>query len=130
MLARELRYDVVTFMSVLHEFYTYGEGTSSVVKALSDAHEILKNNGRIILRDMILPEYLKSSGLYLDEIKKNIESSEYAKELAEFKLLDMRIIYEECYTIEYLNNKWKADFNLSDDQVSAFRTTTILVAKK
>src|SRR5688572_15880687 len=35
LLARPERYDAVVFCSVLHEFYTYGEGISSVLKALA-----------------------------------------------------------------------------------------------
>ena len=40
LLARPDRFDAVSFVSVLHEFYSYGEGTSSVLKALADAHEL------------------------------------------------------------------------------------------
>ena len=38
---------IVVFCSVLHEFYTYGEGISSVLKALADAHELLRPGGVI-----------------------------------------------------------------------------------
>jgi 2-polyprenyl-3-methyl-5-hydroxy-6-metoxy-1,4-benzoquinol methylase len=51
------RYEAVTFISVLHEFYSYGQGISSVVKALADAHELLKPGGVIIIRDMIFHDY-------------------------------------------------------------------------
>jgi 2-polyprenyl-3-methyl-5-hydroxy-6-metoxy-1,4-benzoquinol methylase len=50
------QYDVITFISVLHEFYSYGSGMASVLKALADAHQLLKPNGVLIIRDMILPE--------------------------------------------------------------------------
>lgn len=59
LLQEEMRYDYVTFMSVLHEFYSYGEGKSSVTKALADAHELLHSGGRVIIRDMILREHTK-----------------------------------------------------------------------
>jgi 2-polyprenyl-3-methyl-5-hydroxy-6-metoxy-1,4-benzoquinol methylase len=61
LLAREKRYDAVTFISVLHEFYSYGEGISSVMKALADAHELLNPCGNIIIRDMIVPNYFSNS---------------------------------------------------------------------
>lgn len=63
LLARPEKYDVVIFISVLHEFYTYGEGISSVLKALADAHELLNKDGVIIIRDMILGEYTKKATL-------------------------------------------------------------------
>ncbi len=59
LLPREERYDAVIFVSVLHEFFTYGEGISSVLKALADAHELLRAGGEIVIRDMILDEYTK-----------------------------------------------------------------------
>lgn len=52
----DTKYDAITFMSVLHEFYSYGKGLTSVVKALCDAHELLKPGGRIIIRDMLRPK--------------------------------------------------------------------------
>lgn len=52
MLSMSQKYDAVVFSSVLHEIYSYGQGMSSVVKALADAYELLKPGGRIILRDM------------------------------------------------------------------------------
>ncbi len=55
----ELRtFDVVCFMSVLHEVYTYGLGAHAVVSAVAAARRILKPGGRIIIRDMCLPFYL------------------------------------------------------------------------
>jgi SAM-dependent methyltransferase len=59
LLPRPERYDAVIFVSVLHEFFTYGEGISSVLKALADAHELLRGGGEIVIRDMILEEYTK-----------------------------------------------------------------------
>jgi SAM-dependent methyltransferase len=55
LLKYDTKYDAVLFMSVLHEFYSSG-GTTAVVKALSDAHDLLKPGGRIIIRDMIRPD--------------------------------------------------------------------------
>jgi hypothetical protein len=51
----KFRYDAILFTSVLHEFYSYGEGMSSVMRALAGAYELLNPNGVIIIRDMILP---------------------------------------------------------------------------
>jgi 2-polyprenyl-3-methyl-5-hydroxy-6-metoxy-1,4-benzoquinol methylase len=59
LLERKQRYDAVIFCSVLHEFYSYGEGKSSVMKALADTYELLNKGGRIIIRDMILSESKK-----------------------------------------------------------------------
>jgi 2-polyprenyl-3-methyl-5-hydroxy-6-metoxy-1,4-benzoquinol methylase len=56
LLLTEERFSAVTFMSVLHEFYSYGSGITSVVKALADARELLSSGGRIIIRDMALPK--------------------------------------------------------------------------
>jgi len=59
LLARTERYDTIMFVSVLHEFFSYGEGISSVLKALADAEEMLVAGGDIVIRDMILLEYAK-----------------------------------------------------------------------
>lgn len=85
LLARNVKYDVITFCSVLHEFFSYGEGMSSVVKALSDAHELLKPGGRIIIRDMILPEYSFQSDLNLDTILKKVSSKLDPKIISDFQ---------------------------------------------
>ncbi|HVG98113.1 MAG TPA: class I SAM-dependent methyltransferase [Chloroflexota bacterium] len=63
LLARPERFDATVFCSVLHEFFTYGEGTSSVLKALADAHELLRPGGAILIRDMILHDYARESTL-------------------------------------------------------------------
>lgn len=68
------KFDVVLFCSVLHEFFSYGEGVSTVVKALADAHEILVPNGLVIIRDMILYEYASESNLELSEVVEKIRS--------------------------------------------------------
>lgn len=176
LLAEKKRYDVVIFLSVLHEFYSYGEGISSVVKALSDAHEILNISGRVIIRDMILPKYLKTSDLNAINIGKKIKKNskkrliksfekKYGKldnlfninhyllkylyednwksELNEnytavtseeyetiFELLDMDVLFELSYKIDYLRNKWKEDFGLTDLEIAPLKSTTILVAQK
>jgi 2-polyprenyl-3-methyl-5-hydroxy-6-metoxy-1,4-benzoquinol methylase len=53
------RFDAVVFCSVLNEFYTYGEGISSVLKALADAHELLRPGGAVVIRDMVLRDYTR-----------------------------------------------------------------------
>ncbi len=67
-LAKEEKFDAVLFCSVLHEFFSYGEGISSVVKALSDARELLNPGGEVVIRDMLLYEYAERSQLWLTEI--------------------------------------------------------------
>ena len=59
LLGREERYGVITFISALHEFFSYGEGISSVIKALADADELLLPGGRLIIRDMAAPAYFQ-----------------------------------------------------------------------
>lgn len=71
-LSNSERFDVVLFCSVLHEFFSYGEGISTVVKALSDAHEILTKGGTLIIRDMILYDYAGKSELWVKEMKEKI----------------------------------------------------------
>ena len=82
-LANPERFDCVTFCSVLHEFYSYGEGISTVVKALADAHEILNKHGVLIIRDMILFEYVKHADLSIQKIIKKIKKNEIFKHLAD-----------------------------------------------
>ncbi|MCH7598101.1 class I SAM-dependent methyltransferase [Patescibacteria group bacterium] len=77
LLAREDRYEIITFVSVLHEFFSRGEGISSVVKAIADAHELLVPGGRIIIRDMAAPEYFKKMRT-VDALHKKIVSKEKA----------------------------------------------------
>ena len=100
LLARPQKYDAVSFISVLHEFYTYGEGISSVVKALSDAHELLRPRGRIIIRDMILSEFTKEADLYVASvIKKICVSSQFKK-----RFLDFEKVYGKVRTLHALNH--------------------------
>jgi len=73
-LANPERFDVVLFCSVLHEFYSYGEGISTVVKALADAHEILNHRGTLIIRDMVLYDYMAQSDLWLSKIENKVKS--------------------------------------------------------
>ena len=171
------RFDVVIFCSVLHEFFSYGEGISTIVKALADAHEILKPKGTLIIRDMVLFDYMASSDLWLPKIIgkimaktelitmiKDFEGSfgeiksikqinhfllkykytdNWARECREnytsvsfeqydriIKLLGMKDQYRESYTIPYLENLWKEDFGLTDDELSCLRSTGIIVAEK
>jgi len=73
-LSRSEKFDTVIFVSVLHEFFTYGEGISSVLKALADAHELLNPGGEIVIRDMILSEYTKDTSFQSDVINEKIFS--------------------------------------------------------
>ncbi len=84
-LADEERYDVVLFCSVLHEFFSYGEGISSVVKALSDARELLNTGGEIVIRDMLLYSYAEKSDLWLEEILKKVRKPELLPQIDDFE---------------------------------------------
>jgi SAM-dependent methyltransferase len=84
LLARPERFDAVVFCSVLHEFFTYGEGISSVLKALADAHELLRPGGRIIIRDMILHEYTKGATLGCDRLRAGMAQALEPRVVAEF----------------------------------------------
>ncbi len=99
LLKRRQRYDVVIFCSVLHEFFTYGEGRSSVMKALADAHELLHKGGVVVVRDMIMNEYTKKSHLHVQSILEKIQKSEYAKLLHSFEKR-----YGEVTTLYTLNH--------------------------
>jgi SAM-dependent methyltransferase len=176
-LANPERFDVVLFCSVLHEFFSYGEGISTIVKALADAHEILNQGGTMIIRDMILYDYMSLSDLWIERIEKKIKSKgdltdligdfeikygriastksinhfllkymygdNWQRESKEnyvpvsfeqydriLKLLGMKEQYRESYTIPYLEELWKKDFALSDDELACFRSTGIIVASK
>ena len=74
MLARPERFDALMFTSVLHEFYSYGEGMSSVVKALADAYELLVPGGRIIVRDMMLSGRSREKSPVADSIAAKIRT--------------------------------------------------------
>ncbi|MEK7066597.1 MAG: class I SAM-dependent methyltransferase, partial [Patescibacteria group bacterium] len=94
------RFDVVLFCSVLHEFYSYGEGISTIVKALSDAHEILNKGGTLILRDMILYDYAGKSELWVEETKNKVKT----KEEIRYLLADFETIFGPTKTVKQLNH--------------------------
>ncbi len=176
LLKHENRYDVVQFMSVEHEFFTYGEGISSVLKSLADAHELLNVGGVVVVRDMVLEEYTKESTLHVDSIRakmmarldpriaaefiamygeldsiyqlnhlllKYMYTTNWVRELREnyvavvveeyrlaFKLLGMVVQDVHTSTLQFLANKWKEDFDLTDEEIALMRSTTFLVARK
>ena len=84
LLARPERFDAVVFCSVLHEFFTYGEGISSVLKALADAHELLRPGGVVVIRDMILRAYTRRSTLRCDSIRHKMEAALPAPVVGDF----------------------------------------------
>jgi len=94
------RFDVVLFCSVLHEFFSYGEGISTVVKALSDAHEALRVGGTLIIRDMILYDYAGRSQLWVREMKEKVSVK---KELVPL-LANFENIFGEIGTVKQLNH--------------------------
>ncbi|MFM2374582.1 MAG: hypothetical protein RLZZ234_577 [Candidatus Parcubacteria bacterium] len=86
MLLRDTSFDVVSFISVLHEFYSYGEGKSSVLKALADAHELLRPGGEIVIRDMVPMSYAKQNHTGAESaILKVRAQAAYSVELKEFE---------------------------------------------
>ncbi len=176
-LNKEERFDLVLFCSVLHEFFTYGEGISTVVKAISDARDMLNMGGEIVIRDMIVYEYTEKSQLWLAEIVKKIRdktemthlvddfekyfgklnnikqvnhfllkymyTDNWQREAKEnyvpvnfetydkiFEVLGLKVVFQRSSTIPYLKNKWKEDFNFSDDELEGFRSTGFIVALK
>lgn len=177
LLPRNKRYDAVIFCSVLHEFFTYGEGTSSVIKALSDAHELLNVGGVLIIRDMVLQEFTKSNSPFALKLAEKIyKKEEFCQQVNDFErvygkmnsyytlnhfllkymyienwdrelrehyvpvtceqyekileLLGMSIQYKQLYLIDYLRNKWKEDFDLTDEDTITLKSTAIIVAQK
>ena len=78
------RFDAVLFSSVLHEFFAYGEGVSSVLKALADAHELLRPSGVIVIRDMILEEYTKATDYGCKGLAEAVARSPYAGAASDF----------------------------------------------
>jgi 2-polyprenyl-3-methyl-5-hydroxy-6-metoxy-1,4-benzoquinol methylase len=170
LLLTEERFSAVTFMSVLHEFFTYGSGITSVVKALADARELLLPNGRVIIRDMALP---RDPGDLRSVVEKVKSKTEYRALIANFEryfgalgsaninhfllkyfytnnwdrecpenytpvsieeyhailnVLRMKLLHSETYTLPFLAQKWATDFGLSSEEVSALRSTSVIVA--
>lgn len=177
LLARTQKFDLVIFCSVLHEFFSYGEGISSVLKALADAHELLKTEGVIVIRDMILNSFVKESHLFCEEINKKIVkrkdlelfvrdfeerfgklkniyrlnhfllkylyTENWERESREnyvpvtfeeyeqiFALLGMKLQQKDLYLIPFLKEKWQKDFGLTEKEISIFKSTGIIVARK
>ena len=84
LLARPERYDAVLFVSVLHEFFSYGEGISSVLKALADAHELLRPGGELVIRDMVLDEFAKHTKFQVAAIAGKIAAAGKDRLVADF----------------------------------------------
>lgn len=100
LLARTEKFDLIIFCSVLHEFFSYGEGVSSVVKAMADTHELLKKGGRIVIRDMIVYEYAEKSDLWVEKILEKIKNKkEVSKQRADFE-----VVYGPMKTIKDINH--------------------------
>lgn len=80
----DTKYDAITFMSVLHEFYSSGQGITSVIKALCDAHELLKPGGVLIIRDMLRgAKAVDDVQAIADKIRKVPQSEIYIKDYEE-----------------------------------------------
>jgi SAM-dependent methyltransferase len=85
LLARPARFDATVFCSVLHEFFTYGEGITSVLKALADAHELLRPGGVVLIRDMILSDYARESTLGVAALRARLVARCPAPVVADFE---------------------------------------------
>jgi SAM-dependent methyltransferase len=85
LLARPERFDATVFCSVLHEFFTYGEGISSVLKALADAHELLRPGGVLLIRDMILSDYAREATFGTAALRARIVARCPAQVVADFE---------------------------------------------
>lgn len=109
LLMRSDRYDVVQFCSVLHEFAHYGEGISSVLKAIADAHELLNVGGTINIRDMILHEYTKRSDYQVDVLRPKITANCDASKVSDFVALFGPL--DSVYTVNHFLLKYMYDAN-------------------
>ncbi|MBP7118985.1 class I SAM-dependent methyltransferase [Candidatus Woesebacteria bacterium] len=106
LLAREQKFDAVTFCSVLHEFASYGEGLTSVVKALADAHELLKKHGRIVIRDMIFSGYKQKTDFGMKTVLLKIQAKkELASLISDFETHFGKL--NDIYTINHFLLKYK-----------------------
>jgi SAM-dependent methyltransferase len=106
LLLTEERFSAVTFMSVLHEFYSYGSGITSVVKALADARELLTSGGRIIIRDMALPKPSRDLDSVVYKVRKQ---TAFAKQLQDFEVCfgELKIHSVNHFLLKYFyTNNW------------------------
>lgn len=99
-LANPERFDVVLFCSVLHEFFSYGEGISTIVKALADAHEILRPGGTLIIRDMVLFDYMAKSDLWIAKMIGKVKN----KPEMNLLIADFEKYFGEIKTTNQLNH--------------------------
>lgn len=104
LLAKKDKFDTIIFCSVLHEFFSYGEGLTSVVKAISDAYELLNPGGKIIIRDMVLSETAKSDKVAFRSAFAKIKSTLSQDILRGFEKLHGRI--ENSYQLNHLLLKY------------------------
>ena len=109
LLMREERFDVVQFCSVLHEFAHYGEGISSVLKAIADAHELLNVGGTINIRDMILHDYTRRSDFQVEVLRRKIKAVCEPARLTDFIALFGEL--DSLYTINHFLLKYMYDEN-------------------
>ena len=84
LLPRKRKYNHVQFVSVGHEFFTYGEGISSVNKSLSDAHELLEVMGTTNIRDMVLDEWTYGSDCFVADMAAKIQARANPRILKDF----------------------------------------------
>jgi 2-polyprenyl-3-methyl-5-hydroxy-6-metoxy-1,4-benzoquinol methylase len=109
LLLTEERFSAVTFMSVLHEFFSYGSGITSVVKALADARELLTSEGRIIIRDMALP---KPGSELISVVHKVRNQTAFAKQLQDFEVCfgELSIHSVNHFLLKYFyTNNWERE---------------------
>lgn len=107
------RFTAVVFMSVLHEFYSYGEGISSVVKALADAHELLQPGGVIIIRDMIHQDYAYNTkqglqNLWLGKIMQHNYQAKLYSRAHDFK---DKFGLDSVVDVNHFILKWMYEYN-------------------
>lgn len=104
LLLRKKRYDCVQFCSVLHEFFQYGEGISSVLKALADAHELLNEGGVINIRDMFLDRVSTESDLRVAGMRSKILARCDQQQVRDFT--DTFGAFESLYTLNHFLLKY------------------------
>lgn len=123
LLARTERFDIVVFCSVLHEFYSYGQGMSSVMKALADAWELLRPKGVIVIRDMVLTDSVKELGSDKEVVRKIRSRKDLEPYLSDFEKRFGKIDKVDClnhFLLKYLyTDNWEHE--IKEDYIPVTR---------
>lgn len=113
LLQNDLRFDAITWMAVGHEIGSYSQGIPSILNALGHSANLLKPNGLIVVRDMLLPRQLKESDFMLEKILKKILASERSRQFSEFeghwgKVTNIQQVIHFLLKYRYVEN-WQSE---------------------